>query len=204
MCGERAPLVRLFYPPFLPTAPQPFNAWDRIPFFPGKGPGKVDLLSRNLLLSNFNSGYNIDTDDGSAYWHMLRNVQLYGSFLKSDFTGHSIEYDRCISVFGGPANQYQHVDPTTPNSIHDCTLIQSDVGENLINHVCPPDADFPIIYNVTLFNPVGPNSSTVCKTSIEDWQAMGKGYLPGVSVNSSAMLSTETILGWVHNTLEGE
>lgn len=48
--------------------------------------------SGNLLLSNFNAADGFDTDDNSAYFHMKDNVPFYGHFLKSDYSGHSIEF----------------------------------------------------------------------------------------------------------------
>ena len=86
-----------------------FNSWDRLPFIPQKDAQHRDEVFRNLLLSNFNSYNGLDTDDDSAYYHMQQNVHLYGHFLKSDYSGHDIEYDGSLGIFVGPSNQYQPV-----------------------------------------------------------------------------------------------
>lgn len=82
-----------------------FNAWDRLPFIPSKNETNRDVLSGNFALSNFNSYNGIDTDDDSAYFLMRDNVHLYGHFLKSDYSGHDIEYSGSLGVFTGPSNQ---------------------------------------------------------------------------------------------------
>jgi hypothetical protein len=112
-----------------------FNSWDRLPFVPSRGPDHRDELSRNLFLSNYNSYDGFDTDDQSAYFHMKDNVLLYGHFLKSDYSGHSIEFENDLSVFGGPSNQYQAVPPSHPNSVHDSVMISATDGDILISEV---------------------------------------------------------------------
>ena len=169
---------------------------DRLPFIPSRGPNHRDELSRNLFLSNYNSYDGFDTDDQSAYFHMKDNVLLYGHFLKSDYSGHSIEFENDLSVFGGPSNQYQAVPPSHPNSVHDSVMISATDGDILISEVCPDASDWPRIYNMRLYSPEA--KATVCGEPLAHWQAQGKLTNVTVAVlpNSSA-----TILAWARATL---
>jgi hypothetical protein len=173
-----------------------FNAWDRLPFYPGKSAAHRDLLARNLLLSNFNSYNGLDTDDDSAYFHMQNNVLLYGHFLKSDYSGHSIEYDGDLGVFTGPSNQYQPVPADYPNAVHDCKMISETDGDNLISQVCPNATDWPDVQYVEVFSPSA--KTTVCGQPLEAWQAQGK-----LETVTAARLPPDaaTIVAWSRATL---
>ena len=176
-----------------------FNAWDRLPFTPSKGPAHRDLLARNLLLSNFNSYNGLDTDDDSAYFHMKDNVLLYGHFLKSDFSGHDIEYDGDLGIFVHESNQYQPVPATHLNVEHDCTIVSATDGENLFSltaDTCANLTDFPDVYNVRVYSPSA--STTVCRKSIAAWQALGK--LRNVTA-APLPADAATIVGWARAKL---
>lgn len=158
-----------------------FNSWDRLPFSPGKGPENRDLVGQNLALSNFNSYNGLDTDDNSAYFHMQDNVLVYGHFLKSDFSGHDIEYDGDFGVFVGASNQYQRVPSAHRNSVHDCTILSESDGDNLAS-LTPSTCngsfdDFPRIYNIRVYSPSA--TTTVCGETIAAMQ--GKGLLKNVT-----------------------
>jgi len=153
-----------------------FNSWDRLPFVPGKGPQNRDVLYRNLALSNFNSYNGLDTDDDSAYYLMKANVLHYGHVLKSDFSGHSIEYAGNLGVFTRESNQYQPVPSGYRNTLHDTTIyseIDTESIFSLTKSTCNGTTDdFPIIYNIKVFSPSG--NGTLCHKPYSFWEANGK------------------------------
>lgn len=112
-----------------------FNNWDRLPFIPRKNATQVDLHFGNLFVANFNSFSGFDTDDCSAYHTMRNNVQLYGHFLKSDYSGHTVLFENGLSIFGDGSDQYQDLIPGYFNYIQNCTLIASSEGDIIISHV---------------------------------------------------------------------
>lgn len=176
----------------------PFNSWDRLPFSPSRNAQHRDLIELNFILSNFNSYNGLDTDDDSAYFHMKDNVLLYGHMLKSDFSGHSIEYDGVLGVFVGPSNQYQPV-PTAPellNVMHDTTIISKDAGDffGLTDTTCATAlngsaSDFPNVYDTVVYTASG--STTVCRKNISELQAKGK--LKNVTAEKLTMSAADIV-----------
>ena len=134
--------------------------------------------------------------DNSAYLHMKDNVLLYGHFLKSDYSGHSIEFEGDLSVFGGPSNQYQAVPPAFPNSVHDSVMISKTDGDILFQEVCPNETDWPKVYNIKLYSPTA--HATVCGQPLAYWQAQGK--LANVT-QATLPKSSALILSWARQTL---
>ena len=161
----------------------PFNSWDRLPFAPMRDAAHRDLIELNLILSNYNSYNGLDTDDDSAYFHMLNNVLVYGHMLKSDFSGHSIEFDGDLGIFVGQSNQYQPV-PTEAsllNVLHNTVVYTANDGDNLFG--LSPDTcasalngsatDFPNVYDTLVYSPSG--RTTLCHgQSLATYQAKGK------------------------------
>jgi hypothetical protein len=157
------------------------KAWDRVAFTPRKDADHPDRLWRNLIWCNFNSGNAFDTDDTSTHFHMLRNVQVGGWFLKSDFGGSDITFDQCMAIFGGQSNQYQKIPPGNKNQVVNSTIIPFKGGENLQGRApCPNSTDTPPIdfENVSVYLQEG--VSTVCGVAVADWQQ--QGLLKGVVV----------------------
>ena len=136
-----------------------------------------------MILSNYNSYNGLDTDDDSAYFHMLNNVLVYGHMLKSDFSGHSIEFDGDLGIFVGQSNQYQPV-PTEAsllNVLHNTVVYTANDGDNLFG--LTPDTcasalngsatDFPNVYDTLVYSPSG--RTTLCHgQSLATYQAKGK------------------------------
>ena len=71
-----------------------FNSWQRTPFFNDlRGYTSTrqltDEISGNLFIANYNAMAAVDTDDGSAYFHVHHNVFSFAPFAcKSDIGGH--------------------------------------------------------------------------------------------------------------------
>ena len=178
-----------------------FNSWDRLPFTPAKGPQRRDLLTQNLALSNFNSYNGLDTDDDSAYFYMLKNVLFYGHVLKSDFSGHDIEYSGDFGVFTGPSNQYQPVPSNHRNALHDSVFLSATGGENLFD-LSPATcngtlSDFPFIYNVKVFSPAA--DTTICKQSLAVME--GKGLVKNVTAGDLNSWTPESVVVYARQTL---
>ena len=130
---------------------------------------------------------------------MKSNVLLYGHLLKSDFSGHDIEYESDLGIFVGPSNQYQPVPSDHLNVLHDSTVISAKDGDNLFSlsaATCANATDFPNIYNCKVLSPSA--STTVCGQSIASWQAKGK--LKNVTTGSLPTDAT-TIVQMARNTL---
>ena len=133
---------------------------------------------------------------------MKRNVLHYGHFLKSDFKGHSIEYDGDLGVFVGPSNQYQAVPPTNLNSVHDCTIISPGNAANTIFSLTPETCngttrDFPRLFDIRVYCPGA--ESTLCGESLA---AMAKGgRIRNVTALPLADITTESIVSRAWQTL---
>lgn len=161
-----------------------------------------------MALSNFNSYNGIDTDDDSAYFHMLRNVLLYGHVLKSDFSGHDIEYEADLGVFTGPSNQYQAVSPLHLNTLHDSVMIYTKDGDALFSlrsATCnqtaspgsPGSGDFPRIANLTLYSPTG--AVTLCGQTISAMSV--RGMVKNVTTAPLSTLTTAAVVNQAKLTL---
>eukprot|EP00928_Gymnodinium_smaydae_P079445 TRINITY_DN63377_c0_g1_i1.p1 TRINITY_DN63377_c0_g1~~TRINITY_DN63377_c0_g1_i1.p1 ORF type:complete len:299 (+),score=21.71 TRINITY_DN63377_c0_g1_i1:39-899(+) len=74
------------------------NTWDRQPYLSLIRDGLPSLfpayskVSRNLIISNYESFDGIDNDDGSSYYDIGHNVFYLGEGLKSDYHGHGKLY----------------------------------------------------------------------------------------------------------------
>jgi hypothetical protein len=83
---------------------------------------------------NFNGANGFDTDDTSTLFYMLRNVQVGGFYLKSDFGGSEIEYEGGLHVSGGigsnglASRQYQPIPSPNLNFVRNCTLMHFGSG----------------------------------------------------------------------------
>jgi hypothetical protein len=191
----------------------------------------VDLHVGNLFIANFNSFSGFDTDDCSAYHTMRNNVQLYGHFLKSDFSGHDVAFENGLSIFGAGSDQYQALvpgyfnceygasaEPRAPNraptkgtprtapltttDMDRCTLLATS-EEAVVSHVCPNASDFVKISNSRVFTPAG--NATICGVTLPEWQRRVPGVLPNVTAVSlpAAALTAEDIVNLARATLAG-
>lgn len=167
-----------------------------------------DVLARNMALSNFNSYNGLDTDDDSAFYHMLNNVLLYGHVLKSDFSGHDIEYEGDLGVFTAQSNQYQAVSPAHTNALHNSVFISEHDGDVLFsltgatcNQTSVPGSagsgDFPRIANLKVYSPTG--TVTLCGESIVAMEA--RGMIKNVTTAPLSDLSAASVVARAKVTL---
>ena len=130
---------------------------------------------------------------------MISNVLLYGHFLKSDFSGHDIEYDGDLGVFVGSSNQYQAVPTNHPNSVRNSVMVSSSDGENLWSFGVMDCANltWPNLDNVSVYSPSA--RTTICGLSLAEWQAQGK---PVHNVSTAPLPpNAETIIRWARKAL---
>ena len=163
------------------------------------------MLSYNAMWCNFNSANGFDTDDTSTFFYMLRNVQVGGFYLKSDFGGSEIEYEGGLHVSGGigsnglASRQYQPIPSPNLNFVRNCTLMHFGKGgsEDLQSFGPCPNSSSAIQFSDTrIYNPSG--KTTVCKLPLEYWQA--QGTLKSVTVEVLPT-SADEIVGVARNVL---
>jgi len=76
----------------------PFNSWDRIPYLTTINNGTPSVVPAyneihlNFFIGNYESTWNIDNDDGSAWYLNHHNLQIYAQGSKSYAQGHN-KYD---------------------------------------------------------------------------------------------------------------
>ena len=133
---------------------------------------------------------------------------LYGHVLKSDYSGHDIEYEGDLGVFTAQSNQYQAVAPGHLNTLHDSVFISDRDGEVLFgltvatcNQTSVPGSagsgDFPHIANLKLYSPTG--AVTLCGESIAAMEA--KGMIKNVTTAPLSDLSVASIVEQAKMTL---
>jgi len=85
------------------------NSWDRQPFLhaesgvPSFTPSPITVQD-NLILANYGSSQGVDNDDGSSFYHILRNVFLSADGFKMDYGGHDSTFSDNLVV--GQADGY--------------------------------------------------------------------------------------------------
>ena len=132
---------------------------------------------------------------------MLRNVLHYGHFLKSDFKGHSIEYDGDLGVFTGPSNQYQAVPPSSLNSVHDCTIVSGQRSPDNLFSLTPATCngttkDFPVLYDIQVYCPGA--RSEICGEPVA--AVSREGRIRNVTA-LPLRLTAEDVVSWARATL---
>ena len=138
----------------------------------------------------------MDTDDNTGYVSMVRNVQLYGSSLKSDFGGHSLSVGESLFLYASAGNQYQASVASLPNSLHDSIIVAAGEGEQLIHAGCPPGKDptmSPRLLNVSVLTPAG--NSTLCGKPLAQWEDRLLNVTAGVAPEVSI------VMGWARAIL---
>ena len=71
----------------------PFNSWDRQPYLTKLRNGTASLvpalsnITRNFIITNYNSLHPLDHDDGSCYYYDTYNYLVYGGY--KNYLGHS-------------------------------------------------------------------------------------------------------------------
>ena len=82
------------------------NSWNRIPYLTdvvyGLNKLSFDSLYNNIynnfLIANFNAGWGMDTDDGTAYFNIFNNFFHQSLGLKNDYGGYFMNYFNNINI----------------------------------------------------------------------------------------------------------
>jgi hypothetical protein len=172
----------------------PFNSWDRIPYLTTIADGTTPSLTpayneidHNFFICNYGSNMCIDNDDGSSYYLLHDNFEVYGGH-KSDFGGHNkFTYNSinayskvytdgvCCDIESQPPNFV----PSYVDGYYNNTCIQSPIVPYISNTGCDPTNPNPKTLALTHDNRVyNANRATTiaCAKKIfteAQWQALG-------------------------------
>jgi len=172
----------------------PFNSWDRLPYLTTIGDGTNPSLNpafneidHNFFICNYGSNMCIDNDDGSSYYLLHDNFEVYGGH-KSDFGGHDkFTYNsinayskvytdgRCCDIETQPPNFI----PTYVDAYYNNTCIQSPATTYITHSGCDSNNPDPTTLSIThdnrVYNAFGV-ASIACGDRVfteAQWQALG-------------------------------
>ncbi len=164
-----------------------------------------DSILHNLVFANYYSLSSVDNDDGSNYYKLEGNVQLYGDGgLKNDFEGHDGHgTDNLYAFVGyGASNGYgdiigtpgkapyqlpDHVDSFVGNTVY----MKQENPWGYANVICTGSAK-TIISNNTVYTPSG--NINMCGMPFAQWQGQGNDVATTVSPASAADAGVFTAL----------
>jgi len=172
----------------------PFNSWDRQPFLTKVADGITPSLTpayntihHNFFICNFGSNMCVDNDDGSSYYLIHHNFEVYGGH-KSDFGGHNkFTYDsinayskvyddgKCCDIETQPPNFI----PYYVDGYYNNTCIQIPTVPYLSHAGCDPTKPDPATLSISHHNKVynKEGKATVgCGSKVLDeavWQQAG-------------------------------
>lgn len=167
----------------------PFNSWDREPFLTEILNGSAQLtpayneIHHNFFLCNYGSSMCVDNDDGSSYYRVHDNFEVYGGH-KSDFGGHNKFTYNSIVAFakdyeeglcgGFDAGVPGFVDGYWNNSCIQGTFVPYVNLPGDPNNINPNV--MPIIHDNKVYNANGRATVKVGSTTLTDadWQAKGQ------------------------------
>jgi len=186
----------------------PFNSWDREPFLTEVLNGTAQLtpeyntIANNFFLCNYGSSMCVDNDDGSSYYLIHDNFEVYGGH-KSDFGGHNkYTYNSVVAfakdygdgICGGmDSGVAGFVDGYWNN-----TCIQDNTVPYL-NLPCLPSAScdpatIPIVHHNRVYNQNGNTSVNVGGKIIDEESYQKMGLDPGTK--AYPLPTNQQIIAW--------
>jgi len=196
-----------------------FNSWDRQPFLTkvGQTPGKANLnpaynnIHKNFFIGNYGASMAIDNDDGSSYYKIHHNFEVYGGH-KSNFGGHNKIRYGAINAFSkvyqdglccrvNAANIGNYTDGYYNN-----TCIQDRDGLPAYTfRYCDPKnpanvSNLGILHDNKIYNPSGSMKIECGKTSMTEAQFQAKGADKGTTVHKTPKY--DVIIDWARKLLE--
>lgn len=155
----------------------PFNSWDRQVFVTEVKTGSPspekewDHIFKNFIIANYNSGWAIDNDDGSAYYKTHHNFLVYSnSGMKSDFGGHDNRHYNNIYAYSNSGISFYNLQlKGHEDYFYNNTVVQNYDG-NYGNQQCKGIA-LPVLHDNKIYTPSG--NVTECGMSLAKWQARG-------------------------------
>eukprot|EP01112_Ceratiomyxa_fruticulosa_P011058 TRINITY_DN2973_c0_g1_i5.p1 TRINITY_DN2973_c0_g1~~TRINITY_DN2973_c0_g1_i5.p1 ORF type:complete len:905 (+),score=191.36 TRINITY_DN2973_c0_g1_i5:344-3058(+) len=166
----------------------PFNSWDRLPFLTDV-PGNITLtplyndIHHNFFICNYGSSMCVDNDDGSSYYKIHDNFEVYGGH-KSDFGGHNkftynsvVAYAQCYDE--GLCGDFNDVVPNYADGYWNNSCIQGALIPYLDISGDPSNITqslLPILYNNRVYNAYANLSVNVGDSTLteDEWQALGQ------------------------------
>eukprot|EP00730_Choanoeca_flexa_P009176 TRINITY_DN12600_c1_g2_i8.p1 TRINITY_DN12600_c1_g2~~TRINITY_DN12600_c1_g2_i8.p1 ORF type:complete len:851 (+),score=193.92 TRINITY_DN12600_c1_g2_i8:2-2554(+) len=196
-----------------------FNSWDRQPFLTniGQTPGTADLnpaynhLERNLQLGNYGANMAIDNDDGSSFYYILNNFEIYGGH-KSDFGGHNKIRHGAINAFARVYNEGLCARINTVmvegylDAYYNNTCIQSasELPAYDLSYCDPSNpsnvSTMGIMHDNRIYNPNGTMTLSCGKTTLTEGDFQKTGADPGTTVHQTPPYSE--IIQWARDMLQ--
>lgn len=154
----------------------------------------------------------IDNDDGSCYYKLYENFEVYGGH-KSDFGGHNkFTYDSVVpyaqDYSGSLCGNFNDAIPGFTDGYWNNTCIQEKTGYYASLDSCDPNNPnptvLPVMHDNIIFNPAG-KVTIKCGNSeiaLDQWQAKGfdKGTTAHVLPSDAEIISMgKALLGIVTN-----
>lgn len=209
----------------------PFNSWDRIPFLVnGSLVPKHNVISNNLIFSNYGAGFGVDNDDTSSYYTIRSNVFYGGGGVKCDYDGHDKFFVSNVMVAqaGGAACHHTcaYRKPFTDHCVDNTIVQASRRGADLGQQTDPyaiiwfcnaddpskinPDYDnsmLPEIHSNRIYNSNGTGANVTCgysgpteATLVPLTRFMEVGLMRNTTV--SPLPTDEELVGWCRDALQ--
>eukprot|EP00054_Salpingoeca_dolichothecata_P007214 m.41893 g.41893 ORF g.41893 m.41893 type:complete len:814 (+) comp16925_c0_seq2:2-2443(+) len=174
----------------------PINSWDRQPFLTTVRTGKPSMqmeirkVYNNLLISNYGGSKEVDTDDGSLFWHIFNNVMAFGWGQK--FKCGNIQSWGNLKAFLDLGAKFSGggcltVEPSVffPNLWHNDTIIALSLSKGHFAYrdcwgtSAGVDWDKTNVQNNTIYVPKGAEAIVNCKSAVPLPKFQEKGNEPG-------------------------
>lgn len=178
----------------------PFNSWDRQVYVTKVLNGSpsvekaYDVISCNFIIANYDSGWGVDSDDGSAYYKTHDNFFAYANTgMKNDLGGHDNHHYHNIYAYSNigyaiSAQLKGHQDYFYSNTV--VLNKDGDYGHGS----CSGDGK-TVVHDNRLYSPTG--NITECGKSLEAWQALGND--PGTT--ASTLPADEDLVSLIRKVL---
>jgi len=192
----------------------PFNSWDREPFLTDVLNGIASLtpayneIHKNFFICNYGSSMCVDNDDGSSYYKIHDNFEVYGGH-KSDFGGHNKFTYNSIVAFAkdysdGLCGGMDRGLPGYVDGYWNNTCIQANTISYLNLPCLPSDQcdpkTLPIVHDNRVYNKAGSTSVNVGGKDISeaDYQKLGQD----LGTKAFPLPSNEQIIQWGRQILQ--
>jgi len=197
----------------------PFNSWDRQPFLTTVADGVTPSLipayneiHHNFFICNYGSNMCIDNDDGSSFYKLHHNFEVYGGH-KSDFGGHNKSTYESINAYSqvyddgvccGIETQPPNFIPGFVDGYYNNTCIQLPTVPYIQHSGCDPKKPDPTTLSVTYYNKVynaDAKSSISCGSQTfteEQWQALGLD----IGTKAYPLPTDSVVMSWARQMLE--
>ena len=104
-------------------------------------------VHHNFIMANYGAAQGFDTDDGSAWFNIVSNLNWDALGYKNDYGGYNVKYARNVNVcWGGKCNgnacwnigPTQYAGPSNAVFENKCIVFGSDSAQSAIAHIAYP------------------------------------------------------------------